>query len=385
MKTPAKALLALEDGTLFWGIQAGVPGYTVGEVVFNTAMTGYQEIMTDPSYSGQIIVFSCPHIGNVGVNSEDIESNTIWSEGFIFREKTPITSNWRSQISLETYLIENNKIAIAQIDTRALIQHLRDHGWQHGCIMAGNIDPPFAIEHARQHQGLAGSDLANQVSTLSPYTWLQGSWIPQTGYQEHTQGTLPYHVVVYDFGVKYNILRQLVDNGCHLTVVPAKTPANDVLALNPDGIFLSNGPGDPAACTYAIKATRDLLAKNIPLFGICLGHQLLALACGGKTIKMTLGHHGANHPILNKEQNRVAISSQNHGFTVEEETLPDSLQVTHHSLFDHTIQGLQHKEKPAFSFQGHPEASPGPHDLSSLFTQFTHLMKKQRSNSNTIT
>ncbi len=375
MKIPSKAVLALADGTLFWGVQAGASGYTVGEIVFNTSLTGYQEIITDPSYTGQIIAFSCPHIGNIGTNSEDVESKKIWAEGLIFREITLCTSNFRSQMPLKDYLIEHNKVAIAEIDTRALIQRLRDEGWQHGCIMAGNIDVEFAIAQARQYGGLSGLDLAERVSTLKPYNWLQGSWKPVIGYQDYTADELPYHVVVYDFGVKYNILRQLVDHGCRLTVVPARTPASEVLALNPDGVFLSNGPGDPAACDYAILATQQILKENIPLFAICLGHQLLALACGGNTTKMTVGHHGANHPILDLEQNCVAISAQNHGFTVVEDTLPSLLKVTHRSLFDHTIEGLSHVEKPAFSFQGHPEASPGPHDLSSLFQKFTQLMK----------
>ena len=382
MKTPSKAVLALSDGTLFWGTQAGASGFTVGEVVFNTALSGYQEIITDPSYNGQIIAFSCPHIGNVGINSEDIESKKIWAQGIIFRETTPITSNWRSQSSLENYLTAHNKIAIAHIDTRVLIQHLRDHGWQHGCIMAGDVDPEFAVNQARQYRGLFGLDLAHHVSTLKPYTWLQGEWKPQTGYQEYTENELPYHVVVYDFGVKYNILRQLVNQGCRLTVVPAKTPASDVLALKPDGVFLSNGPGDPAACDYAIQATREILNENIPLFAICLGHQLLALACGGNTVKMPLGHHGANHPILDVERNSVFISSQNHGFTVVEDTLPSVLKISHRSLFDNTIEGFRHTEKPAFSFQGHPEASPGPHDLSHLFQEFTRLMQTRNNKKN---
>lgn len=374
MKTPSRALLALSDGSLFWGISAGAPGITTGEIIFNTAMTGYQEIITDPSYAGQMIVFSCPHIGNVGISGEDVESKNIWANGLIFREATLTTSNWRSQSTLEKYLITHNKIAITQIDTRLLVQRLRDQGWQHGCIMAGEVDPTFAIEQARQYRGLSGLDLAHHVSTLAPYTWQQGSWQPESGYKAYRIDELPYHVVVYDFGVKYNILRQLVDQGCRLTVVPAKTPASEVLAMKPDGIFLSNGPGDPAACHYAIKAAREFLQHTIPLFAICLGHQLLALACGGKTEKMPMGHHGANHPILETQSNSVFISSQNHGFTVVENSLPDTLKITHRSLFDNTIQGLEHTEKPAFSFQGHPEASPGPHELSYLFQKFARMM-----------
>ena len=376
MKSLPKAILALSNGTVFQGVSAGANGLTMGEVVFNTAMTGYEEVMTDPSYAGQIITFSCPHIGNVGINFEDAESNHLWAEGLVFREITPLTSNWRSRASLHRYLIDQNKIAIANIDTRALIEHLRDQGWQHGCIMAGEIDVEFAIQQARQYQGLSGLDLAKQVSTTTPYTWLQGKWNPQTGYHEYKTEELPYHVVVYDFGVKHTILRQLVEHGCRLTVVPARTPASEVLALKPDGIFLSNGPGDPAACDYAIDATQEILASNIPLFAICLGHQLLALACGGNTEKMTLGHHGANHPILDIKRNCVSISSQNHGFTVTEHTLPNCLEITHRSLFDQSIQGLAHREKSAFSFQGHPEAGPGPHDLTYLFQQFADSMKK---------
>jgi carbamoyl-phosphate synthase small subunit len=375
MKTSPTAIFALSDGTLFQGISAGVNGFTIGEIVFNTAMTGYQEIITDPSYCGQMITFSCPHIGNVGINSEDVESKKIWAEGLIFREITPVTSNWRSQTSLHNYLIDNNKIAIANIDTRALIHHLRDQGWQHGCIMAGEIDPAFAIQKAREYQGLSGLDLAQHVSTLTPYTWLHGKWHPQAGYREYTPDELPYHVVVYDFGVKYTMLRKLVDQGCRLTVVPARTPASEVIALKPQGVFLSNGPGDPAACDYAIQATREILDHNIPLFAICLGHQLLALACGAETEKMSVGHHGGNHPVLDIKRHCVSISSQNHGFTVVENTLPKCLEITHRSLFDQSIEGLAHVEKPAFSFQGHPEASPGPHDLSYLFQKFAELMK----------
>lgn len=376
MKIPSNAVLALADGSLFWGTSAGANGYTTGEVVFNTAMTGYQEVITDPSYAGQLVAFSYPHIGNVGINVKDTESKNIWVEGLIFREKMLTTSNWRSQISLEEYLTRHKKIAIAKVDTRCLIQHLREHGWQHGCIMAGNeVDPKFALEQARQYKGLSGIDLAHHVSTTCSYSWAQGSWLPNTTYRKYNFSELPYHVVVYDFGVKLSILRRLVDEGCRLTVVPAKTPVSEVLAMHPHGVFLSNGPGDPAACDYAVDAIRTILSQNIPLFAICLGHQLLALACGAKTIKMTVGHHGANHPILDIEKRCISISSQNHGFTVLEKTLPSTLKVTHRSLFDGTIEGLVHTEKPAFSFQGHPEASPGPHDLADLFQKFIQMMK----------
>lgn len=355
------ALLALADGTVFSGTSIGIQGTTFGEVVFNTAMTGYQEILTDPSYAKQIVTLTYPHIGNVGVNPEDMESNKIWSSGLIIKELSPLVSNWRAKMSLEDFLWQHQTVAIADIDTRRLTKLLREKGAQNGCIITGSCSPETAIDIAKKCPSLVGQDLAKFVSTKQITIW------PDSG-------STQYHVVVYDFGVKHQILRLLAERSCHLTLVPAETPVSEVLALKPDGIFLSNGPGDPAACRYAISNIQALLEKEIPLFGICLGFQLLALACGAQTIKMKFGHHGANHPVQDLITQGVCITSQNHGFAVEESSLPNCLCVTHKSLFDGTLQGIKHKTKPAFAFQGHPEASPGPHDIVYLFDQFINLM-----------
>ena len=373
MRKPA--LLALEDGTVFYGESIGIEGETVGEVVFNTAMTGYQEILTDPSYSRQIVTLTYPHIGNVGTNAEDAESTAVHAAGLVIRDLPLVASSWRNEVSLEDYLQKNKVVAIADIDTRKLTRILREKGAQSGCIVAGdNIDEAAAIKEAKSFSGLKGMDLAKEVTTDSQYEWKQGSWTLEKGLPEESK-ELPRHVVAYDFGVKSNILRMLVDRGCRLTVVPAQTPAADVLAMKPDGVFLSNGPGDPEPCDYAIKAIQEILPTKIPTFGICLGHQLLALASGAKTMKMKFGHHGANHPVKAVVDGRVMISSQNHGFAVDEKSLPDILEATHHSLFDGSLQGIHHKDKPAFSFQGHPEASPGPHDLRPVFDHFIELMQ----------
>jgi carbamoyl-phosphate synthase small subunit len=377
------ALLALEDGSLFRGESIGSIGQTTGEVVFNTALTGYQEILTDPSYARQIVTLTYPHIGNVGVNAEDEESSGIHAAGLVIRDLPPLFSNWRSEESLEDYLVRHNIVAISGIDTRRLTRILREKGAQSGCIVAGNdIDEQAAIDAARRFPGLKGMDLAKEVTTGNPYEWAQGSWSLKGGLPEAPhpiEENLPYHVVAYDYGVKRNILRMLVDRGCRLTVVPAKTPASKVLAMNPDGVFLSNGPGDPEPCDYAQDAIRELLEKEVPMFGICLGHQLLSLASGAKTIKMKFGHHGANHPVQDLETGKVMISSQNHGFAVEDESLPSHLRATHRSLFDQSLQGVEHTDKPAFGFQGHPEASPGPHDVAPLFDHFIELMEKKRA------
>lgn len=375
------ALLVLDDGTVFRGRSIGVLGSTVGEVVFNTSMTGYQEILTDPSYSNQIITLTYPHIGNVGTNTSDEESSIIHARGLIIRDLSLITSNFRSQTSLSEYLKQHNIVAIADIDTRKLTRLLREKGTRNGCILAGkNIDEKYALEKAREFPGLNGIDLAKEVTTQQQYTWTQGSWTLVNDLPDAKPlGVLPFHVVVYDYGVKRNILRMLVDRGCQLTVVPALTSVHDVLQLQPDGIFLSNGPGDPAACSYAIETIQQLLETEIPIFGICLGHQLLALASGAKTIKMKFGHHGGNHPVKDLISNKVIITAQNHGFAVDESTLPDCLQVTHKSLFDGSLQGIHRIDKPAFSFQGHPEASPGPHDASPLFDHFIELITQYRS------
>jgi carbamoyl-phosphate synthase small subunit len=357
------ALLALADGNLFYGTSIGASGKTVGEVVFNTSMTGYQEILTDPSYAQQIITFTYPHIGNVGVNPEDMESNKVWAAGLIIRELSPIVSNWRAQQSLDEFLKQNNIIGIADIDTRRLTQILRDKGVQNGCIVTGECDANEAIDTAKKFPPLAGQDLAKTVSTKQIIEWKPPS-------------QFKYHVVVYDFGVKHNILHMLTDRGCRLTIVPAQYSASKVLKLKPDGVLLSNGPGDPAACSYAIENIKILLENNIPLFGICLGFQMLALACGAKTIKVKFGHHGANHPVKDLKTGMVTITSQNHNFVVDEKSLPQDLQITHRSLFDNTLQGIQHKTKPAFAFQGHPEASPGPHDIAYLFDRFIDLIHK---------
>ena len=369
------ALLALADGSIFRGQAIGADGLTVGEVVFNTSMTGYQEILTDPSYAEQIITLTYPHIGNVGCNSEDNESSDVWAKGLVIRDRSLITSSWRSEQSLTEFLQKNNVIGIADIDTRRLTRLLRDRGAQSGCIMAaGEIDEQKALQVARGFPGLEGMDLAKVVTTKKTYEWCEGGWQWPDGYRAIPKSALTKHVVVYDFGVKRNILRMLVERGCHLTIISATTAVDDVFARNPDGVFLSNGPGDPAACNYAITNIQKILEKNIPLFGICLGHQLLALASGARTTKMKFGHQGANHPVQCLETGRVMISSQNHGFTVDESSLPENLQVTHKSLFDGSLQGIEHKQKPAFSFQGHPEASPGPHDLDILFDKFVKML-----------
>ncbi len=369
------ALLVLEDGSVFKGTAIGASGKAVGEVVFNTSMTGYQEILTDPSYAQQIVTLTYPHIGNTGVNQEDCESNKIWAKGLIIRDLPLIVSNFRSEKSLSEYLEENNILAIADIDTRRLTRILRDKGAQNGCIIANtSLDEAEALAEAKGFAGLKGMDLAKEVTCDNSYDWNGGSWQLGSGYQTATDSQ-PYHVVAYDFGAKHNILRMLVDRGCKLTVVPAKTPADEVLALNPDGVFLSNGPGDPEPCDYAIAAIKQILDTNIPIFGICLGHQLLALASGANTVKMKFGHHGANHPVKDIKGNRVMITSQNHGFAVDETSLPDNIEVTHVSLFDQSLQGIHRTDKPAFSFQGHPEASPGPHDAAPLFDHFIELIK----------
>ena len=373
------ALLALEDGTVFYGESIGIEGETVGEVVFNTAMTGYQEILTDPSYSRQIVTLTYPHIGNVGTNDEDAESTAVHSAGLVIRDLPLIASSWRNKVSLEEYLQANKVIAIADIDTRKLTRILREKGAQSGCIVAGdNIDEAAAIKEAKSFAGLKGMDLAKEVTTDSQYEWKQGSWTLANGLPEDSTD-LPHHVVAYDYGVKSNILRMLVDRGCRLTVVPAQTPAADVLAMKPDGVFLSNGPGDPEPCDYAIKAIQEILPTKIPTFGICLGHQLLSLASGAKTVKMKFGHHGANHPVQDLEGKQVMITSQNHGFAVDEDSLPDNLTATHRSLFDQSLQGVHRTDVPAFSFQGHPEASPGPHDVAPLFDHFIDLIQENKS------
>jgi carbamoyl-phosphate synthase small subunit len=364
LSTPA--LLALADGTLFKGYSVGVSGSTVGEIIFNTSMSGYQEIITDPSYAQQIITFTYPHIGNVGVNELDQEANEIFLAGVVLNELSPIPSNWRATQSLSDYLVENNIVAIEGIDTRALTHILRDKGAQGACIMTGGtINQAEAIKQAQEFASLNGKDLAIEVTTKENYEWNKTVEYPEAKAVDANK-----HVVVYDFGVKQNILRLLVERGCRLTVVPANTSANDVLALKPDGVCLSNGPGDPAACDYAIKNIRALLEQNLPLFGICLGFQLFALACGARTEKMKFGHHGANHPERCEQSRKVLITSQNHGFCVSEAGLPQKLKITHRSLFDGSLQGLEHISKPAFGFQGHPEASPGPHDVLELFDKF---------------
>ena len=369
------AILALEDGSIFKGLSIGAEGTSVGEVVFNTAMSGYQEILTDPSYARQIVTLTYPHIGNTGTNDEDAESNTVWAAGLIIRNLPLLASNYRNQQGLSEYLRAHNIVGIAEIDTRRLTRILRQKGALAGCLMAGeNIDEAEALRQARAFAGLKGMDLAKEVTTPTSYTWNEGSWTLEGGHNARPDAELPFHVVAYDFGVKRNILRMLVDHGCRLTVVPAQTPAEDVLALKPDGIFLSNGPGDPEPCTYAIEAIKKFLETDIPVFGICLGHQLLGLACGAHTVKMKFGHHGANHPVQNTQDGTVLITSQNHGFAVDESTLPKNMRVTHKSLFDGSLQGIEHSDGPAFGFQGHPEASPGPHDAAPLFNHFTDLM-----------
>ncbi|MBM7037501.1 glutamine-hydrolyzing carbamoyl-phosphate synthase small subunit [Vibrio ulleungensis] len=375
------ALLVLEDGTVFKGVSIGADGSAVGEVVFNTSMTGYQEILTDPSYSQQIVTLTYPHIGNTGTNSEDEESTSIHAQGLVIRDLPLIASNFRNEQTLSDYLKSQNIVGIADIDTRKLTRILREKGAQNGCIVAGNnIDEAAALADAKAFPGLKGMDLAKEVTTKEAYPWKQGSWTLTGGLPEaKADSELPFHVVAYDFGAKRNILRMLVDRGCRLTVVPAQTSAEDVLALNPDGVFLSNGPGDPEPCTYAIEATKVFLDKGLPIFGICLGHQILALASGAQTVKMKFGHHGANHPVKDLDRNVVMITSQNHGFAADEATLPETLRATHVSLFDGSLQGIHRTDKPAFSFQGHPEASPGPHDAAPLFDHFIELIKQHKA------
>lgn len=377
------AILVLEDGTEFHGLAIGASGSAVGEVVFNTSMTGYQEILTDPSYSRQIVTLTYPHIGNVGTNAADEESSQVHAQGLVIRDLPLIASNYRNTEDLSAYLVRHNIVAIADIDTRKLTRLLREKGAQNGCIVAGdNLDVADALAKAKAFPGLKGMDLAKEVTTETSYSWTQGSWtLAEELPAPKAESELPYHVVAYDFGAKSNILRMLTDRGCRLTVVPAQTSAEEVLKMAPDGIFLSNGPGDPEPCDYAITAIKQFLTTDIPVFGICLGHQLLALASGAKTVKMKLGHHGGNHPVKDLDRDVVMITAQNHGFAVDTEGLPECLRVTHTSLFDHTVQGIHHTDKPAFSFQGHPEASPGPHDAAPLFDHFIELINTYRTGS----
>ncbi|SFK95517.1 glutamine-hydrolyzing carbamoyl-phosphate synthase small subunit [Lysobacter sp. cf310] len=371
------AILALEDGTVFEGVSVGAPGLSVGEVVFNTAITGYQEILTDPSYARQLVTLTYPHVGNTGCTDQDDEAGQVWASGLIVRDVPRRPSNWRSQIALPQWLAERGVVAIADIDTRKLTRLLRDRGAQNGALMAGEgIDAAKAIEAARKFPGLKGMDLAKEVSTRERYEWRDGQL--DLDANAFVQAEPRFHVVAYDFGVKRNILRMLAERGCRVTVVPAQTSAADVLALNPDGVFLSNGPGDPEPCDYAIAAIREFLARKLPTFGICLGHQLLGLAAGAKTLKMKFGHHGANHPVQDLDSRRVMITSQNHGFAVDEASLPANVRVIHRSLFDGSNQGIELSDAPAFSFQGHPEASPGPHDVAPLFDRFVASMESAR-------
>ncbi|MHB0925832.1 MAG: glutamine-hydrolyzing carbamoyl-phosphate synthase small subunit [Gallionellaceae bacterium] len=370
------AILVLADGTVFRGVAIGASGSSIGEVVFNTSMTGYQEILTDPSYCKEIVTLTYPHIGNVGVNSEDVESRQVFASGLVIRDLSLTVSNFRSTQSLPDYLKANNVVAIAGIDTRKLTRILREKGAQNGCIATGT-DEAAALAAARSFAGLAGMDLAKEVSCAEPYSWTQREWELGVGYPEVAHSK--FHVVAYDFGVKHNILRKLAERGCRITVVPAKTSAAEALALEPDGVFLSNGPGDPEPCDYAIDATRAFIAAGIPLYGICLGHQLMGLAVGAKTVKMKFGHRGANHPVQDMQSKRVMITSQNHGFAVDAATLPANARVTHISLFDGTLQGFELTDKPAFCFQGHPEASPGPQDVDYLFDKFIGLMEKRET------
>ncbi|WP_301719911.1 glutamine-hydrolyzing carbamoyl-phosphate synthase small subunit [Pseudidiomarina terrestris] len=375
----SKAILVLADGTVFHGTAIGAGGTAVGEVVFNTAMTGYQEILTDPSYAEQIVTLTYPHIGNYGTTHEDEESNRVWAKGLVIRDLSLKASNFRLEQSLGDYLRQRNVVGIADIDTRKLTRLLREKGAQNGCIMAGNVDGELDVDHAlelaRGFPGLQGMDLAKEVTIRAPHEWTSKSWQLGKGFSELEDHK--FHVVAYDYGCKRNILRMLADRGCKVTLVPAEMPASDVLAMKPDGVFLSNGPGDPEPCDYAIKAIRELIEAKMPLFGICLGHQLLALASGAKTEKMKFGHHGANHPVQDLANNRVMITSQNHGFAVSETNFPENLKVTHKSLFDGTLQGIHRTDAPAFSFQGHPEASPGPHDAAPLFDHFIDLMSQR--------
>jgi carbamoyl-phosphate synthase small subunit len=366
------AVLALADGTVFRGESIGADGVSVGEVVFNTAMTGYQEILTDPSYCRQIVTLTYPHIGNTGTNAEDVESDRIYAAGLVIRSLPSVASSWRRSETLPAYLQREGVVAISAIDTRMLTRVLREKGAQNGCLMAGHVDEAQAVAQARQFPGLAGMDLAKVVSCSRPYTWDEAEWSLERGYGRQEQRR--YHVVAYDYGVKRNILRKLASRGCTLTVLPAQATAQDALALRPDGVFLSNGPGDPQPCEYAIRAIRELLGAGVPIFGICLGHQLLGLASGARTLKMKFGHHGANHPVQDVDTGRVMITSQNHGFAVDAGTLPGNARVTHVSLFDGSLQGFARTDRPAFCFQGHPEASPGPHDVDYLFDRFIKMM-----------
>ncbi|WP_194928580.1 glutamine-hydrolyzing carbamoyl-phosphate synthase small subunit [Vreelandella piezotolerans] len=377
------AILALEDGSVFHGTAIGAEGITSGEVVFNTAMTGYQEILTDPSYTRQIVTLTYPHIGNTGINSEDVESASIAAAGLVIRDLPLLASSFRSEQTLSDYLKSQNVLGIADIDTRRLTRILRDKGAQNGAILAGaEAKGDDAVERAlaaaKAFPGLKGMDLAKEVSCKEAYEWLEGEWALGEGYADASQGERPYHVVAFDYGVKFNILRMLAARGCRLTVVPAQTPAAEVLAMNPDGVFLANGPGDPEPCDYAIKAIQEVLETDTPVFGICLGHQLLALASGAKTVKMGHGHHGANHPVQDLDTGTVMITSQNHGFAADEATLPSNVRATHRSLFDGTLQGIERTDRPAFSFQGHPEASPGPRDVAPLFDRFIAMMQARR-------
>jgi carbamoyl-phosphate synthase small subunit len=373
------ALLALEDGSLFYGESIGISGQAVGEVVFNTAMTGYQEILTDPSYARQIVTLTYPHIGNTGTNSEDMESGGVYATGLVIRDLPATLSNWRSQESLPEFMKRHKIVGISDIDTRRLTRLLREKGAQNGCILAvdkgGKLNTKAALKAAREFPGLKGMDLAKVVSVKKPYEWTEGEWALGKGFAKQEKPR--FHVVAFDYGIKRNILRMLVARGCRLTVVPAQTSAAEVLKLKPDGVFLSNGPGDPEPCTYAIEAIRTIVDAGLPVFGICLGHQLLGLASGARTVKMKFGHHGANHPVLDVKTGRVMITSQNHGFAVDEASLPSNLRVTHRSLFDNSVQGLERTDKPAFCFQGHPEASPGPHDVAPLFDRFIGLMERK--------
>ena len=375
MSTPA--ILALDDGTVFRGVSVGYEGKTIGEVVFNTAMTGYQEILTDPSYCRQIVTLTYPHIGNTGTNSDDMESSKIHASGLIVRDSSMLCSSWRAERSFTDFLRQGKTVAIGDIDTRKLTRLLRERGARSGCIMTGDVDPDTAVEHARKFPGIAGMDLAKFVTTDRPYQWCSGTSFGRRG-KIVTRKVAPNHVVAFDFGVKRNILQLLSDFDCRMTVVPATTTAEQALALAPDGIFLSNGPGDPEPCDYAIKAIRQFIDIGIPMFGICLGHQLMAIAAGARTTKMKFGHHGANHPVQDIASGRVMISSQNHGFAVEESSLPDSVEATHRSLFDESLQGIAVRGKPAYGFQGHPEASPGPHDVLSLFERFVTAMETSK-------
>ena len=374
-KTPA--VLVLADGSVFRGVAIGAHGQTVGEVVFNTAMTGYQEILTDPSYAGQIVTLTYPHIGNTGANAEDVESRNVYAAGLIIRDLPLAGSNWRQQEDLSTYLARSGLVAIGDIDTRRLTRILRSKGAQNGCIQAGTIDEKAALAAAKAAPSMAGQDLARTVSVAQPYEWNGSLWALGTGYKP--DGAAKFKVVAYDYGVKHNILRNLAERGCKVTVLPATASAGDALRLKPDGVFLSNGPGDPEPCGYAITAIREIVGTGTPVFGICLGHQLLGLAAGAKTMKMKFGHHGANHPVQDLASGRVFITSQNHGFAVDESTLPSNVRPTHRSLFDGSLQGIEYTDRPAYSFQGHPEASPGPREMSYLFDRFVTMMAKRKN------